>query len=188
MKRIGIFPGSFDPIHDGHIEVARAASEQLELDLVAFMIEEKPWGDKQPVALVHRIQMIQLALRSEQKMTLLTDVGDHFTIDKTLPKIETEFTDCELYFIFGGDVFIHMNTKQWPDLEKLLEHYIVVFERGVITEKRISEHARNLGMVIAIIPSTLPHHSSTDVRLEAQNKAIWVSEPIAKYINDNELY
>jgi nicotinate-nucleotide adenylyltransferase len=188
MKRIGLFPGSFDPIHDGHIEVARAALEQLELDELYFMVEEKPWGDKKPVSLKHRIRMLQFGIINEPRMEILSKIDHHFTLDTTLPKLEAEFKECELYFIFGGDVFIHMNPDQWPELENLLRHYIVVFERGVISEKRISDHARNLGIVIAIIPSTLPLHSSTDVRLEAQNKAVWVPEKIATYIAEHNLY
>ena len=188
MRRIGLFPGTFDPIHDGHIEVARAALEQLDLDELLFLIEKEPWGDKQPVDLSNREDMVNLAIKDELKMSLAKGIGDHFTISETLPRIDQQFPDDELYFIFGADIFLHMSPEQWPGLEQLFEHYIVVFERGVLTEKKISEHARILGIAIAIIPSTHPQHSSTDVRLEAHNKAVWVPKPIADYIQKQKLY
>lgn len=188
MRKIGLFPGTFDPIHDGHVAVGQAAMDQLDLDMILFLIEEQPWGDKHPVSLKHRRNMLKLAIKNLPNFALHTEVEKHFTLQKTLPKLERYFEDDELYFIFGADVFLHMNEEQWPNLEEIFKHYIVVFERGVLTEKKISEHARNLGIATAIIPSSLPHHSSTDVRLETKNKAIWVSKSIAEYIEQNNLY
>ncbi len=188
MRRIGLFPGTFDPIHEGHIEVARSALEMLGLDRIFFLVEEKPWGDKHPIEVAHRRKMVDVATSSDDRISQLVTIGDHFTIGETLPSLEQLFPEDELYFIFGADVFIHMNPEQWPGLEEIFKHYIVVFERGVLTEKRISEHARNIGVATAIVPSTHPQHSSTDVRLEAHNKAVWVPESVALYIEEHSLY
>ena len=188
MRRIGLFAGTFDPVHDGHIEVALSVLDALDLDKVYFLVEEKPWGSKDPVSVEHRRQMVDIATNDNDQISQLVTIGEHFTIDKTLPSLEQIFSEDELYFVFGADVFIHMNPDQWPNLDELLKHYIVVFERGVLSEKRISEHARNLGIAAAIVPSTHPQHSSTDVRLEAHNKAIWVPESVALYIEEHSLY
>jgi len=188
MRRIGLFPGTFDPIHEGHLEVARPAPAMLDLDKIYFLVEEKPWGDKQPLDVTHRRNMVDVATSNDDRVSQLVTIGNHFTIAETLPSLEQLFPEDELYFVFGADVFIHMNAEQWPGLEKIFEHYIVVFERGVLTEKRISEHARNIGIAPAIIPSSHPQHSSTDVRLEAHNKAVWVPEAVALYIEEHSLY
>jgi nicotinate-nucleotide adenylyltransferase len=188
MRNIGLFAGAFDPIHDGHIEVARASVNQLSLDMLYFMVESRPWGDKQPVELKHRQTMLDLSTEADEKLALLSLPDDQFSIDRTLAELEEKFPEDELFFVFGGDVFMHMNPEQWPGLEKLFKHYIVVFERGMITEKEISRHAKSLGIATAIIPSMYPRHSSTDVRLRPHDKAVWVSKQVADYIDNNKLY
>lgn len=188
QKRIGFFAGSFDPIHDGHVAVASSAILDLELDQLYFMVEEMPWGNKSPASLENRCHMVDLAIENHELMQQLKIDDKQFSISKTLTEIEKKFVDCELYFIFGADVFMHMNSKKWPGLEKLLEHYLVVFERGDIREHQISDHAVELGAVIAILPSEHLNHSSSDVRLSPHEKSIWVTQKVSEYIQKNNLY
>ena len=188
LSRIGIFAGTFDPIHDGHTSLITEAVNTLELNSVMVLIEEKPWGSKQPQSLNHRQNMAEIALQSVEKTSLFREVGAHFTIDKTLPKLESEFQDSELYFMFGADVFMRMSHDTWPGLEQLLKHYIVVFERAGITEHAIAEYAKSLGIVVAIISSKYPDHSSTDVRININNRQLWLDKDVAAYIEANALY
>ena len=186
--RVGFFAGSFDPIHDGHVAVANSAILDLELDQLYFMVEEMPWGDKSPASLDNRCQMVDLAIENHEKMQQLKIKDKQFSISNTLLEIEQKFAGSELYFIFGADVFMHMNSIQWPGLEKLLEHYLVVFERGNIREHQISDHAVELGVAIAVLPSEHLHHSSSDVRLKPHEKSIWVTEKVSNYIKINNIY
>ncbi len=186
--RVGFFAGTFDPIHDGHIEVARSCVEYLELKNLYIMVEANPWGEKNPVSVGHRQAMVELAIGEEADIEQLKTQANRFTIEDTLPKLEQKFEDLELYFIFGADIFMHMNPDTWPQLHQLLKHYIVVIERKSITEKEITEHAKLLGIVTAILPSPHPQHSSSDVRLKPHNKLIWVPEAVAGYIDQNNLY
>ncbi len=188
MKQIGIFAGAFDPIHDGHLDVAKTAVKYLGLDTVYFMIESRPWGDKNPIALNHRKNMVELAIDADEKLKVLDAIDEHFDNFKTLPVLESQFVGQELYFILGGDVFMKMNNKTWPGLEKLLKHYLVVYERKDIREQAITEHAIELGIAIAILPSAHLHLASTDVRLEPHNKAIWLPKKVSEYIDSNNLY
>jgi nicotinate-nucleotide adenylyltransferase len=188
VKRIGFFAGSFDPIHDGHLEVARSAVNELNLDVLYFLVEERPWGTKNPIDVKHRIKMIELAVADEPNISQLSLRDKQFNISSTLVDLERHFNGSELYFVFGADVFMQMNAVQWPELNKLLQHYIVVFERKEITEKEITLHAKELGIVTAIIPSRYSEHSSTDVRMKPHQKTIWLPLEVAKYIDKNKLY
>lgn len=188
MKRIGIFAGSFDPIHDGHLEVAKAAIRSLELTKLYFMVEAEPWSDKTPESTEMREQMIALATKDDKKIGILQLPDPRFTISSTLPKLENKLSGSELYFIFGADVFLSMNQQSWPGLEALLQHYIVVFERAQSLESAISNHAKSLGIVVAIIPSKHPHHRSTDVRLKPHEKSVWVPKSVSDFIAANNLY
>src|SRR5690606_2043046 len=165
-NRVGIFAGAFDPIHDGHLEVALSAVSALELDMVYFMVESSPWTDKQPIAVEYRREMVKIVTQKIANLSQLIIDDQRFDITITLPKIEREFPHDELYFIFGADVFLRMNINQWPSLKNLFQHYIVVFERGDISELKITEHAKKLGIVVAILPSKYLHHCSTDVRVK----------------------
>jgi nicotinate-nucleotide adenylyltransferase len=187
-KRIGIFAGTFDPIHDGHIAVAKTAVEFLELDKLYFMVEKSPWSEKQPIDVKHRQMMVELALTGTDSQELLNIDDERFNISTTLLKIEEKFPNSELYFIFGADVFVQMNTSSWKDLDKLLKHNIVVFERSKILESGISEHAKDLEIALAILPSAHPNHSSSTVRLERNNRTVWVPKKVANYIEENQLY
>jgi nicotinate-nucleotide adenylyltransferase len=187
-KRVGFFSGVFDPIHNGHLEVARSAVKHLSLDKVYFMLEEQAWGDKSPINKHHRRAMIDLAIKEYSKIEQLVLKDKQFDIAHTLTNLETKFPKTELYFIFGADVFMNMNFKQWPGLERLFEHYIVVFERGPIRETDITKHAFTLGVAVAILPSAHPLHTSTNVRLKPHAKAIWVPKKVADYIDQNNLY
>lgn len=186
--KIGIFAGTFDPIHDGHVEVAKSALRQLELDQLLFMVEQRPWTKKTPVDVAHRRAMVDLVIEQYGDFLQL-DVGDErFSIQSTLGKIEKLHPMVQLYFVFGGDVFMHMNHKTWSDLRRLLKHQLVVFERGSIDASAIATHAQSLGVEVKVIPSRHPHHASTNVRLHPHQKDIWVPQSVAQYITDNELY
>lgn len=187
-KRIGIFAGTFDPIHDGHISVANEAVKNLGLESLYFMVEKEPWTHKKPTYIEHRKNMVDIGIAKNATLLQLNIDCNKFTLDKTLPKIEKKFNDSELYFILGADVFVHMNKEQWPGLELLLKHYIVVFERNTITDKEIQNQAKKLGIVVAIIPSLHKSHNSTDIRLQPDKRAIWVPIRVANYIKENNLY
>lgn len=191
MERVGIYAGTFDPVHDGHIELAITAKELLELSSVQFMVEKKPWGEKQPDASVQqREKMVSLAIDGKDDLELFPSKFDQFTIEHTLPELRVAFEASELYFIMGADTFLHMSPDSWPGLETIITppNYIVVAERSMMTEQQISAHARSLGVSVAIIPNTLPHHASTDVRAQIHDKALWLPQRVADYIDENELY
>lgn len=188
QMHVGIFAGTFDPIHDGHIAVAKSAIEFLGLNKLYFMAEKSPWSAKTPIDIKHRKAMVELALSDDPNLEILNIPDERFDISSTLYKLEQQFQGCELYFIFGADVFLQMNDNTWKELPKLLTHNIVVFERAKILELEISEHAKTLGVALAILPSAHPHHSSSVVRMVHNNRTLWLPKKVAKYINDNNIY
>ncbi len=191
MERVGIYAGTFDPIHDGHLELATTAKDLLELSSVQFMVEKKPWGNKQPGASAsERETMVEHAIESKEDLAIFSSQYDQFTVELTLPELQANFPSSELYFIMGADTFQNMSKETWPGLEKIITppNYIVVAERGMMTEQQISSHARSLGVAVAIIPNSLPNHASSDVRAQINNKALWLPKKVAAYIDEHGLY
>ncbi len=187
-SKIGILAGTFDPIHDGHLQVAETALINLELDRVYFAIEEQPRNNKRPITIRHRNKMLQLAIAGFPNFKCLNLPDKQFNIGSTLRVLERTFNESQLFFIFGADVFMQMNSTNWSNLESLLKHRIVVFERGLFYEKEIKKHAIDLNFQPIILPSKLPLHSSTDIRLKSHNKNIWIPKKVLSYINKNNLY
>ena len=185
---VGIFAGTFDPIHNGHLAAARLSAKQCLLDKVYFAVEAQPWGVKSPVKYKNRQEMVDLAISKDENIDQLVLEDKHFEVEKTLPKIEKTFKNNKLFFIFGADVFLKMNSSSWKNLNQLLKHGMIIFERGSITQKDISDHANNLGISVAILTSNKLDSSSSKIRSSVDINSDEIPSAVDKFIKENRLY
>ena len=108
VTRIGIFGGSFDPIHIGHLLLAELCCESLELDQVRFLVANvSPFKtDKQPANNKDRVEMVKLAIGGNPKFEIDTREIDRggvsFTID-SVRSIVAEYGDSKLFLLMGAD-------------------------------------------------------------------------------------
>lgn len=130
---IGIFGGTFDPIHYGHLRTALEVCEALELDEVRFVPCGSPAHRSQPGAsAAQRLTMLQLALDGADCRFRIDDrelqrVGPSYMVD-TLASIRSEFSECALCLVVGIDAFQGMPAwHRWRDIFKLA--HVVVMER-----------------------------------------------------------
>jgi nicotinate-nucleotide adenylyltransferase len=106
--RLGIFGGSFDPVHNAHRALARACQRQAQLDEVWFTpTAVQPLKHKGPCAAdSSRIEMLRLAIADEPKWRVCTMEIDRggfsYTVD-TLRQIHEELPEAALFFLIGGD-------------------------------------------------------------------------------------
>ncbi|MDH3345778.1 MAG: nicotinate-nucleotide adenylyltransferase [Kiritimatiellaceae bacterium] len=134
IERIGVFGGSFDPVHIGHLIVAQDALEQLELDRIIFVpTAVSPHKlDRHPTEGRHRFEMLELATEKNFRFEV-SDIeimrgGVSYTFD-TLQKLKFENPCAEFFFIVGLDSLVDMH--RWHRAEDLLECCTVVpFGRG----------------------------------------------------------
>lgn len=119
MKRIGIYAGTFDPVHMGHVSFGLATRRKLQLDTVVYLPEPSPRYKTNVTNLEHRLAMLQLTLAPYPELTSLTLESPQFTITETLPELETQFPESELTFLIGSDVIPSLHL--WPNIEKLLQ-------------------------------------------------------------------
>ena len=122
MKRIGIYGGSFDPIHWGHLLAAQAAYEELSLDRLFFVpASRSPFKpERRPLAAEQRLRLIRLALAGSDGFEVceseLQVTGVSFTIN-TVRRFAGEHPDAELICLVGAD---HVGTlPEWKDAEVL---------------------------------------------------------------------
>ena len=128
-KRIGVFGGSFNPIHHGHLVLAQDVMEICELDEVRFVPCGIPVHKAEPelAAAVHRVEMVQLSIRSDHRFT----VSDYevsrdtasYTVD-TLEAMLVESPGCELTFLLGTDSLPELHN--WHRINDLLSLVAVV--------------------------------------------------------------
>lgn len=116
--KVGIYPGAFDPIHNGHLAFAEACMRQFGLDKIFFLPEPRPRHKQAVKAFEHRQHMVQLAIKSEPKFGLIIVEQQKFTIHETWPSVTARFSDAELYMLLGNDVSHRLAT--WPHIDELI--------------------------------------------------------------------
>ena len=194
-RRIGVFGGSFDPPHIAHVALARAAIEQLRLD-VLFAI---PTGDayhksRALTPAVHRLEMADLAFAQldcvvvDPRETLR--VGPSYTVD-TLLELRTEYPGSKLFLVLGEDQARTLGS--WHRFSEIPEiATICVAARAQFAGASGTFNATPAGFP-GLRPLEMPpmEVSSTDIRLRlahGQAASPLVFEPVARYIAQHHLY
>jgi nicotinate-nucleotide adenylyltransferase len=118
LKRIGIYAGTFDPVHAGHVTFALQALQAAKLDKVYFLPERRPRGKHHVEHLGHRVAMLRRAAAPHPQFDVLETVDVSFNVERTLPRLKREFEGSELVFLFGSDVLSGL--QSWPKVERLL--------------------------------------------------------------------
>jgi nicotinate-nucleotide adenylyltransferase len=135
MKRIGLFGGSFDPVHLGHLLVAQAACEELALDRLFFIpAAQSPFKpESQPAPASIRQRMLRIALAGRPNYEIDTQEisrgGVSFSID-TVRDYTRRFPQAELFYLIGAD---HVPTlPKWREAEALaqLVEFVVIPRPG----------------------------------------------------------
>ena len=132
--RLGIFGGTFNPVHSGHLRTAEEARYKLRLDKVIFVpAGNPPLKERDAVAASHRYAMATLAAASNKDF-IVSDFeavkrGKSYTVD-TLQMLRKRCPGDELFFILGSDAFLDM--PKWREPEKLtgMTDFIIVGRPG----------------------------------------------------------
>jgi nicotinate-nucleotide adenylyltransferase len=134
-RRIGILGGTFDPIHGGHLDAARAAESALDLTAIVLIPVNIPPHRPQPVASSHhRFAMVALAIagRSRWRVSdIELGIGSPSFTTGTLSRIhEQGLLPTELFFIVGADAFAEI--ESWMEYPAILDqaHFVVISRPG----------------------------------------------------------
>jgi nicotinate-nucleotide adenylyltransferase len=190
-RRIGIYAGTFDPVHTGHISFALQALKTAKLDLVIFMPERRPRYKPNVEHFGHRTAMITRAIQPHTKLALLELPDAHFNTLKTLPKLHKKFPDAQLVLLMGSDVAYTL--KDWPDIDKLLsQSELVVGLRDGQSPGSALQSLNNLKPTpkVTMIKSLEPSASSGKIRkaLRKNIPAIGLLASVRRYARSHWLY
>lgn len=122
MGKIGLFGGTYDPIHVGHIEIANKAMDELNLDTIYFIPTGKSYFKENVLSSDIRLNMVKSAIDSNDKFKLsdceIKRAGNTYSID-TVKFFKKQFPDDELFFIMGMDSFRLFH--KWKSYKDILE-------------------------------------------------------------------
>lgn len=125
QPRIGIYAGTFDPVHSGHVAFALQAVQAAGLDAVYFLPERQPRDKQQVEHFGHRVGMLERALKPHPQLEVKELVDANFSVKRTLPQLRQRFSGSRLVFLFGSDIVPALS--DWPHAEQLLkDHELVI--------------------------------------------------------------
>lgn len=205
MALVGIMGGTFNPIHLGHVNLAKAAYEQFGLDKVIFIPTGHPPHKKGSVIVSdeHRMKMVELAIEDypyfEASDMEIKREGNTYTYD-TLKELKSQNTQDEIYFIIGADSLF--NLEKWFKPSEILKMCVMVAaDRDDIPEEefqakidyfneKFSADIRPLKVPMLDISSTEIRNAMKDNTLtNADNVNIeLIDSKVLSYIQENKLY
>lgn len=193
-QSIGIFGGTFNPIHNGHLLTAEDVREKLNLDRVLFIPAANPPHKKNNdlADACYRLEMVELAIRNNPCFSA-SDIeikrgGVSYSIEtiKTLKEIYQEGT--RFFFIMGADSILEfMEWKEWESLLKLC-NFVVAPRRGYEVGAGFKPA---LIKNVVFLKTKMFDISSTEIREKIRNGEsirYFVPDVIAEYVKEHKLY
>ena len=203
---IGIFGGTFDPIHYGHLRSALEVKEIFGLSEVRLIPSAHPPHREQPAATaLMRLHMLDLAIKNHPGLIIdtreLNRSGASYMVD-TLKSLRQEFKDEPLLLFIGSDAFNHLKT--WHKWQQLFDYaHIVVMTRPgfeiqnldeffkIRLTNEITELAHNLAGKLYFQQVTQLDISATAIRnmiAEQHNPGFLLPDTVIAYIRQHKLY
>lgn len=190
-RRIVVFGGSFNPIHNGHIALAETVLRRRLADEVWLLISpQNPL--KKDIILApehHRLEMAKLAVKDINGIVAsdfeFSQPRPSYTID-TLSALEKEYPECEFILLIGGD--------NWTNFPKWHRYEEIIGRCKIIIYPREGEKIESLPQGVTIMQEPLHNISSTQLRnalAEGKNDEItnsFLHPDVLRYIKENKLY
>ena len=197
MKKIGLFFGSFNPIHIGHLILANYILENSDMDELWFVVSpHNPFKDKKSLLTDHnRLDMVQLAVKNYPKMRAsnveFSLPKPSYTID-TLTYLKEKYPNYSFALIMGEDNLDSL--PKWKNAEKLMSDYQIIvyprtFEGGTSTSLSVSKIKNQEN--INIINAPIIELSATEIRnmiKEGKNVRPMLPPEVFEYLDGSSFY
>ena len=196
---VGVFGGTFDPIHNGHLVVAEEVRAQLSLSEILFVPAGQPWlkPDSPIAAAEHRVQMVRLALAGRPPFKLSTleieRDGPSYSVD-TIAELQGQLgAGDELFFILGWDGLVEL--PQWRESSRLIRicRLVAVPRVGCPHPdlKALETSVPGISLRVLLLDKPRIDISASAIRSRvARGLSVshLVPEPVDEYIRQNKLY
>jgi nicotinate-nucleotide adenylyltransferase len=193
-KRIGVYSGSFDPVHEGHIAFASEAIRQAGLQKVFFLVEPRPRYKQGVKAFEHRSEMVRLAISGHPDLGMIVLEQSRFDVLQTWPQLQARFKGAELYMLMGDDVFNRLS--HWPRVDRLITsaHFIVGLRKFSEAEARehlaMIEKTRAIDLRYDVFRPSKHQYSSQAIRAGLRKGRLpdGLDPSVVEYIREHKLY
>lgn len=207
MERIGIYGGTFDPIHIGHLTSAETAYQKCKLDRVLFIpAYNPPHKENKGKTAAERLKMLEIAVEDNPHFEIdRREIDSHvtqYTLD-TIIGIQKDYPNAELYYILGEDSILQIDSwYRWEDLLSMVHLAAVTRpDSRRIAEKKQQAPVRSLedqvdflrdkGFKVTIIDEFQMDVSSTQLRQfieEGKSVRYVIPDKVVEYIRRENLY
>jgi nicotinate-nucleotide adenylyltransferase len=189
-RRIGIYTGAFDPVHNGHIGFALRALDAAKLDEVVLIPEKTPREKDDVTDLAHRFELLVRATEPYEGLSVRLLTPEQFCVRGTMPELRAMYDDADLYMLLGSDV-VKTFPERWANLDDLFSHVgLVIGLRHGDTRKALKKLLRGLDVHVhprySFVDSPLSAANSTRVRSGIALHDI--SPRVSEYIEQHKLY
>lgn len=189
--RIGIFGGSFDPVHNAHVALARVALAELRLDELLWVPVGQPWQKQRHLTSAEdREAMVRLAIAGEPRFKLsrveLERSGPSYTVD-TVRALQAARPGAQWFLVIGQDQYAGFHT--WQGWQELLGLVTLAIADRPDTQRTVDPQVQSVSHAVVALP--MMDVSSTDIRgrvMQQQGINDLVPEPVARYIARHHLY
>jgi nicotinate-nucleotide adenylyltransferase len=193
VKRFGLFGGSFDPVHDAHLALARIALQHLQLDRLYWLPAGSAWQKARALSPAEdRAAMVRLALEGEPRFLLDTleidRAGPSYTFD-TVCELQGREPKADWFLIIGQDQYA--NLPSWHRWQELLLLVTLAVAGRAGEEPLASAALAALPHRVERLPLPPLKISSTAIRAAlaaGQDVAAMVPAAVARYIGEHHLY
>jgi nicotinate-nucleotide adenylyltransferase len=190
-RRIGLFGGSFDPVHNAHLALARQALGQLQLDELRWVPVGQAWQKARAMTpAAQRQAMLQLAIDDEPRFVLecceLQRAGPSYTLD-TLRELQATTPDAHWYLLIGQDQYRNLHT--WHGVDELLQRVTLAVAQRPGEPAEADARVRGAASVALVLPAM--DVSATDIRWRVaagMDISALVPPAVALYIHQQGLY
>jgi len=191
VSRVGVFGGTFDPVHNGHLIMAQEAVVRLKLDRMLFVAANRPSHKRAPdlADVEHRIAMLRLATRGNAAFEVSRVEADRGGFSYTVNTLETlrRSVRGDLYFLMGQDSLADF--ARWRDPDRILElARLVVFPRG---EGDMPSLPPSLRRRVLYVKPPRVGISSTEIRRRFRRGLpvrYWIPDSVLGYMTRHGLY
>lgn len=177
--RVGVYVGSFNPVHDGHIHVARYLVNNNIVDKVLLLPTPNYWEKNNLLDVSHRIAMLKFY---EEDKIIVDDVHNNYPYTYQVLDALSNDLDDELYLVIGSDNLEKFHL--WKNIDQILKYKIIVLKRG---EDDIDMYLDNYNRDNFIVVDDFKYIdiSSTDIR---NGRRDFIKKEVIDYIEENNLY
>ena len=199
MARIGVYGGTFNPIHNTHIEIAKAALNQFNLDKVYFLVAGNPphKDTADTISDINRLEMVRLAIYGDDDFAIddreILRAGKSYSYI-TFTEYHNEYPDDDIFFIMGSDSLL--NFKNWIQPDVISEFVTVLVAPRLgddkeVLEQAIFEYKNMYAGDFMLIDYKANGVSSSDIRKSFYKEISvreCISDKVAEYIALHNLY